>query len=120
MGLYESEISRQMQLRNRQKKEWQALRKKFQNTIPLTSVLPNTIEKHFEEEKKNDDRRELEETAVSKQLASAMMTSSQERSDETLQKVADLLHNQNGINSFIFKKTNSKVFFFLHICICVY
>ena len=50
---------------------------------------------HHEEEK-TEERAELEETQVSKNLASAMVKSSLANESETLQRVVDVLQNQNG------------------------
>lgn len=96
MGLYESELSRQIHLRSRQKKEWQMLRKKMEAEANSRHVIPEQVEKEIQEEKRKDDQRELAETATSKQLAAAMMRSSTANDDETLHKCADLLNNQNG------------------------
>lgn len=95
MGLYESELTRQIHLRNRQRKEWQMLKKNMENPPP-TPTLPEAANLRFQEEKRKEDRQELEETTASKQLASAMVASAQNNAGDTLQKVVDLLNNQNG------------------------
>ena len=104
MGLYESELSRQIHLRSRQKKEWHALRKKMEEAAALASNSDD-VEKQLLEDKRKEDSREMQETAASKQLAAAMVNSSTESKDETLHKCVDLLNNQNG-KFFIFIQKN--------------
>lgn len=101
MGLYESELSRQIHLRNRQKKEWQAIRKKMENDAAEASnnsknLVPQHVEKQFQEDKRREDNQEMEETVRSKQLASAMMKSANSNHDDTLQKCVEVMNNQNG------------------------
>ena len=104
MGLYESELSRQIHLRSRQKKEWHALRKKMEEAAALASNSDD-VEKQLLEDKRKEDSREMQETAASKQLAAAMVNSSTESKDETLHKCVDLLNNQND-KFFIFIQKN--------------
>ena len=97
MGLYESELSRQIHLRSRQKKEWQIQRKKMEEAAAAKASKPVEIEKQILEDKKKEDIREMEETATSKQLAATMVRSSAASNQvETLQNCVDLLNNQNG------------------------
>lgn len=94
MGLYESEISKQIHLRNRQKKEWETMKKK---QLPTSNgLIPEHVEKQLEEERRRDESIEIQETQASKKLAAAMTRSARGGLDDTLQKAVDLLNNQNG------------------------
>lgn len=96
MGLYQSELTRQIHLRNRQKREWEKMkqaelinREKKKNDLSRKQEL-------FEKEQREEDLEEIRETEVSKSLAAAMFGSARESKDNTLMKVVDLLQNQNG------------------------
>ena len=96
MGLYESEISKQIHLRNKQRKEWEAMKKKLE-------VQPSKgleVQRQLEEVRRLDDAVELKETQASKKLASAMVKSAKGGVDDTLQKAVDFLNNQNGMIFF--------------------
>lgn len=110
MGLYQSELSKQMFLRNKQKREWDAIRKKteVQNTKRL---LSEETETQLDNERRDDDAIELQETDLSKKLSQSMLRSARCKDEETMQKMVDLLHNQNGnlCNVFLiyfFQSTN--------------
>ena len=105
MGLYESEISKQIHLRNQQKKEWIAMKKKYQPP-PSKRLLPENVEKQFEDERRLDDSLEIQETQVSKKLSGAMMRSARGGLDDTLLKAVDLLNNQNGTYLMFFYNFN--------------
>lgn len=96
MGLYESEISKQIYLRNQQRKEWEAMKKKY-NASPSTRLLPENLERQYEEEKRADESTEILETQAAKNLATAMMRSARSGLDDTLHKAVDVINNQNGI-----------------------
>ena len=51
MGLYEAEISKQIHLRNKQRKEWDAMKNKL-HAAPSYHRVPENIEKQLEDEKK--------------------------------------------------------------------
>ena len=56
-----------------------------------------TKEQHLvEQEQREEDRIEIEETRASKNLASSMVRSALAGESDTLQKVVDVLQNQNG------------------------
>ena len=96
MGLYESELNKQIHLRNRQKKEWDMMKKKIafeeEQRIEQAAQGQNQIA----QEQREADRVELEETQTSKNLAAAMLKSSLSLESDTLQKVVEVLQNQNG------------------------
>lgn len=85
------------------------IKKKMENSAPTSSkgVIPDHVEKQLQDDKRKEDRRELEETVASKQLAAAMMKSVQNNADDTLHKVVELLNNQNG-NFFVLTCNYSK------------
>ena len=98
MGLYQSELSRQIHLRNKQKREWELMKKKIDLENDKKKKNLSHQQELFEQEQRQGDREELEETEASKKLASAMLRSAsgQDNYEETLSKAVDLLHNQNG------------------------
>lgn len=96
MGLYELELSKQLHLRNRQKREWEMLKKKMIAAKEEEEQENSRRNVLIEAKKKEEDRNELAETEVSKNLASAMVRSARETKDDTLQKAVELLQNQNG------------------------
>ena len=53
------------------------------------------------EDQREADRLELEETQISKNLAAAMVQSSLGQASDTLEKVVEVLQNQNGASSYI-------------------
>ena len=54
-------------------------------------------QEQFEKQQREQDMEELRETEVSKNLSNALVLSAQGSSDETMLKVVELLHNQNGM-----------------------
>lgn len=74
--------------------------KKKQNATPPRSLVPEQLEKRFEEDKRAQESLEIEETQASKKLAAAMIRSARGGLDDTLLKAVDLLNNQNGKNTF--------------------
>lgn len=107
MGLYESEISKQMYLRNKQKREWEVMKKKIALDKELSQKSLIEQQQVYDQERREEDRLEIRETETSKKLALAMLKSANENSDDTLQRAVELLHNQNG---------NARLFF-LDFCI---
>ena len=96
MGLYQSELSKQIHLRKMQKREWDGmLRNISQNAQQKLKDISERQRVH-EEEEREGNLREIDETNVSKKLASAMVKSSLENWDDTMQRAVDLLQNQNG------------------------
>lgn len=96
MGLYESELNKQIHLRNRQKKEWEMIKKKLALAQEKEKEKSAQGKNQYDQEQREADRLELEETQVSKNLAAAMVQSSLTQQSDTLQKVVDVLQNQNG------------------------
>lgn len=96
MGLYESELNKQIHLRNRQKKEWDMMKKKIavaeEQKIQEAAEGQNLID----QEQRDADRIELEETQTSKKLASEMVRSSLAQESDSLKKIVEVLQNQNG------------------------
>lgn len=96
MGLYESEINKQIHLRNRQRREWDMIKKRIASEEE-EKRKEKTKEQHLvEQEQREEDRIEIEETRASKNLASSMVRSALAGESDTLQKVVDVLQNQNG------------------------
>lgn len=95
MGLYESEISKQIHLRNKQKREWDIMKEKLLASPPKR-LMSEELEKQLEEQKRQQDSQELEETHSSKKLAAAMIRSARGGMDDTLQRAVDVINNQNG------------------------
>lgn len=96
MGLYQSELSKQIHLRKIQQREWESLKKKISLNMQEKEKESNEREFRREQEEREENRTELEETNTSKKLAANMVQSALESRDDTLKKVADLLQNQNG------------------------
>ena len=96
MGLYESELSKQIHLRNRQKKEWEMMKKKMALAEEQRKQQALECQNLRDQEQREADRTELEETQASKNLTSAMVRSSLALESDTLQKVVEVLQNQNG------------------------
>lgn len=96
MGIYESELSKQIHLRNRQKREWELMKKKLMEAKEKDQNQIACQEEEEQERRREEDRMEIEETEVSKNLATAMLRSAANRNDDTLQRAVDLLQNQNG------------------------
>lgn len=96
MGLYESELSKQLHLRNRQKREWESMKKSMDLAKEKEKEEVARQKELFEQQKKDEDRIELQETETSKNLASRMSKSAHEKSDDTLQRCVEVLQNQNG------------------------
>ena len=101
MGLYQLELSRQVHLRNKQKREWEIMKKK-------QAISQEKKEKHlshqqelFEKQQRAEDLEELQETEASKKLAAQMTNSAREKSDDTLLRAVNLLQNQNGECGFL-------------------
>lgn len=96
MGLYESELNKQILLRKRQKREWDSMAKKMALAEEERQRKRREEEEKLEQERREEDRVELEETRVSKDVCSAMVKSALGRQADTLQKAVDVLQNQNG------------------------
>ena len=75
---------------------------KKKKVVPPANLIPPEVEQRLQEEKKNDDRQEIDETIASKQLDNAMVKSARMQQDDTLQKIVDYLHNQNGTVIFFY------------------
>lgn len=66
-----------------------------------------------EKEQNEDDRIEIEETALSKNLAESMIKSSIEGQNDTLKKAVEVIQNQNGsLHSILFCLKKIKIIFF--------
>lgn len=99
MGLYQSELSRQIHLRNKQKREWVTLRKKIAQTNEERNSKISQQQELLQQEQDKADQEEMLETETSKKLASSMVSSAaNEGVADTLLKVVDILQNQNGKN----------------------
>ena len=96
MGLYESELNKQIHLRNRQKKEWEMMKKKIALAEEQRSQQAAQGQDLLDQEQREADRVELEETQTSKKLTSAMVKSSLAHASDTLPKIVEVLQNQNG------------------------
>ena len=107
MGLYQSELGKQIHLRNKQKREWETMKKNMEKK-KMEEARQQAL---FEKEQQEHDSFELEETENSKSLSSAMLKSARENSDDTLRKAVDLLHNQNG--KYKLKKSNIPSFIYI-------
>lgn len=109
MGLYQSELSRQIHLRNKQKREWESLKKKIAKDMEQQKKDLTNEQDLFEQEQRQEDLEEMRETEASKKLATAMLRSASglDNYEETLSKAVDLLQNQNGNMKFIFEKNNT-------------
>lgn len=96
LGLYQSELTKQIHLRNKQRKEWDAMKKKMAISEEERISKKSKEQQLIEQEEKAEEKNEIEETRVSKRLTSAMTKSALAETSETLKKVVDVLHNQNG------------------------
>lgn len=96
MGLYESELTKQIHLRNRQKQEWDMMKKKMEIAEEKRVEDKNQEQDAIDREQREEDRIELEETHISKKLASSMVKSALGNGADTMQKMVELLQNQNG------------------------
>lgn len=96
MGLYESELNKQILLRKRQKREWDSMIKKMAQQEEEKKKKKAEEEERLQEERRKEDVIEMEETRVSKDVCSAMVKSALGKQADTLQRVVDVLQNQNG------------------------
>ena len=96
MGLYESELSKQLFLRNKQRQEWDMMNKKIEAEKEKQKKDGSHQQRLIDQEKRDDDRVEMAETEVSKKLTSTMVRSFQEDDNETLGKVVDVLKDHTG------------------------
>lgn len=99
MGLYESELNKQIHLRSRQKKEWGKMKQKIEADIEKNNQEISEQQRRDEQEKIDDDRMELVATTTSKKLTASMVRSAQEKGDDTLLKAVEVLRDQNGTNT---------------------
>ena len=97
MGLYQSELSKQIFLRNKQKKEWEMMKKNIAHAEEKKREEKSVEQKRIEKEQQEEDLLEINETQSSKKLTAAMVKSSLEKNDDTLQRAVDVIQNQNGI-----------------------
>lgn len=102
MGLYESELSKQILLRNRQRKEWEMMKKKCEIRQQQKQKESSELEQQQLQEKEAENRTEIAETDASKKLTNAMLASARDKKDDTLQKAVEVLHNQNGNLTLLF------------------
>lgn len=98
LGLYESELSKQIHLRNKQRKEWDMMKKKMEQEQEKKKSKKAEEQQLIDEEEKEEERVEIEETRVSKKLAAAMVRSAAEEPSNVLEKIVEVLQNQNGIS----------------------
>lgn len=97
MGLYQSELNKQIHLRNKQKQEWDLMKKKLQISEEKKQTELSKKQMLLEKEQEMEDQQEVQETDVSKTLSAAMVQSARDHeTSHTLQRAVDLLHNQNG------------------------
>ena len=96
MGLYESELNKQILLRKRQKREWDSMLKKLAQQQQQKEKAKLEEEEKLEQERREEDLIEMDQTRVSKDLCSVMVKSALAKEAGTLQKVVDVLQNQNG------------------------
>lgn len=94
MGLYESELTKQILLRKRQRQEWDMMKKK--KAAEEEQIQNSNKEEEANQEQREEERIEIEETRVSKGLASEMVRTSLGDQGDTLKRVVDVLQNQNG------------------------
>lgn len=118
MGLYESEINKQLHLRNRQRREWESMKKKQIADDENKKRQSSHQQKLLEQERREQDQIEMNETNVSKKLTASMVNACQEAEDDddVLIKVVEVLRDQNGNFFLIFFIKHSKEFqTYLHI-----
>lgn len=96
MGLYESELNKQIHLRNKQKQEWDMMKKKLVLAEEQRKEKAYQDQQLIDQEQREEDRIEIEETRLSKNLVSEMVKSALGEQSSTLHKVVDVLQNQNG------------------------
>lgn len=98
MGLYQSELTRQIHLRNKQKREWGVIRKNMKKSNEEKKNELSHQQQLFEQEQERANVEEMQETEKSKGLAAALVKSANAnlQSDDTMKKAVDLLQNQNG------------------------
>lgn len=96
MGLYESELNKQILLRKRQRREWDMLEKKMAQEDEHNNLMREQEKELLQQQQREEDRLEMEETRLSKDLTSAMVRSALGKQADTLQKAVDVLQNQNG------------------------
>ena len=98
MGLYESEINKQLHLRNRQRREWESMKKKQIADDENKKRQSSHQQKLLEQERREQDQIEMNETNVSKKLTASMVNACQEAEDDddVLIKVVEVLRDQNG------------------------
>lgn len=96
MGLYQLELSRQLHLRNKQKREWEMMKKKIEKNNANKETELSKEQEMIEQEQREEELTEIRETNVSKKLATEMVRSARENDAETLKKAVDVLQNQNG------------------------
>lgn len=104
MGLYSSELTKQLHLRNKQKREWDLMRKKMVLEEENEKDQRSRNEQMLDQDRLNEDQIELQETVVSKNLCSAMVRSVRANCDDTMKRSVELLQNQNGTEEFILFK----------------
>ena len=96
MGLYESELSKQIHLRNKQRREWENMKKAMKTNEENKREHFHNKQLILEKEQREENMEELRETEVSKNLCTAMVRSANEEVEFILQKIVDVLQNQNG------------------------
>lgn len=104
MGLYNSELNKQIHLRNKQKREWEKMKKAMEGDMQKRMEERARNQSILEQEKRNDDRIEMVETDRSKKLTNAMVYSAQEglAVDETLHRAVEVIRDQNGNEPIFF------------------
>lgn len=96
MGLYQAELSKQIFLRNKQKREWEAMTKKIAAANERKKDEKTEEQLRLEQEEREQNLNEINETQVSKKLCSAMVKSALERNNDTLERAVEVIQNQNG------------------------
>ena len=96
MGLYQSELTKQIYLRNKQKKEWEMMKKKMAVAEDRSREKKTGEEERMQRDKHEEDLEELQETRASKKLVSDMVKSALEKNADSLQRAVEVLQNQNG------------------------
>ena len=99
MGLYESELNKQIHLRNKQRKEWDVMNKKMEADMEKKKTEISQQQRLLEQDKRDEDRVEIRETNKSKNLVATMVQSAhdeEEDDDDTLLKAVEVLQDQNG------------------------
>lgn len=96
MGLYQSKLSRQLHLRNKQKQEWDMMKKNIEIEKKQIALQLFRQKEMIDQEERDEEDTEIKETELSKKLCSSMVKSSRNNDLDTLQKTVDLLQNMNG------------------------